>query len=61
MKKIGIWWLAALVAAGFAMTLTGCGGGGNNGAPPLPEVAVLSNEAATLFAADVVEKLEATG
>jgi len=36
------------------------GGGGGNGAPPLPEVAVLTNEAAFLYAADVVEKLEAT-
>jgi hypothetical protein len=62
MKRIGTLWLAAVVAAGLAMTLMGCGGGGGgNGPPPLPEVAVLTNEAANEFGADVVEKLEATG
>lgn len=40
---------------------TGCGGGGSNGGPSLPGVAVLSDEAATEFTADVVEKLTATG
>jgi len=63
MRRVGIWWLAAVVAAGYAMTLMDCGGGGGggNGAPPLPGVAVLTNEAATPYAADVVEKLESTG
>jgi hypothetical protein len=42
----------------FLIAVTSCGGGGG---PSLPEVAVLSNEAATLYTADVVEKLDATG
>lgn len=51
------------VLGGVFFLVTGCGGGGGGGGrgPSLPVVAVLSNEAATLYAADVVEKLEATG
>lgn len=63
MKKTRDFLLITGMIAGMFVTLTGCGGGGGgkNGVPPLPEVAVLSNEAATPYTADVVEKLEATG
>jgi hypothetical protein len=63
MKRTRDFLLITGMIAGMFVTLTGCGGGGGgkNGVPPLPIVAVLSNEAATLFATDVVEKLEATG
>jgi hypothetical protein len=54
-----------VTALSFTMLIipAGCGGGGGGGGrgPSLPVVAVLSNEAATLYVADVVEKLEATG
>jgi len=53
--------LITSVLAGMLVAFSACGGGGKNGVPPLPAVAVLTNEAATPYAADVVEKLEAAG
>jgi hypothetical protein len=61
MKRTGRFFLVTSVLAGMLIAISACGGGGSSGVPPLPVVAVLSNEAATPFAADVVEKLEATG
>lgn len=61
MKRVsGFLLVAVLLVAGLFIP-AGCGGGGASGPPPLPEVAVLTNEAATPYAADVVAKLEATG
>jgi hypothetical protein len=65
MKRISCFLLIINMIAGTLIILSGCGGGGgdggNVGPPPLPEVAVLSNTAATQYGADVVDKLEATG
>jgi hypothetical protein len=63
MKRISCFLLIINMIAGTLIILSGCGGGGgdggNVGPPPLPEVAVLSNTAATQYGADVVDKLEA--
>ena len=62
MKRTSGFLLITYMLAGMLAILPGCGGGGGgNGPPPLPEVALLTNEAATPYAADVVEKLQATG
>lgn len=62
MKRTSGFPLITCMLAGMLAILPGCGGGGgNNGVPPLPEVAVLTNEAGNDYGADVVEKLEATG
>jgi len=63
MRRTSGFLLIISVLTGTLIILSGCGGGGGGigGPPPLPDVAVLSNEAATSFATDVADKLEATG
>ena len=61
MKRVSVFFLVSALLGAALIIPAGCGGGGASGPPPLPEVAVLTNEAATVYAADVVAKLEATG
>jgi hypothetical protein len=58
MERFAVLRLIAVLAAAALFVPLGCGGGGG---PSLPGVAVLTNEAATPYAADVVAKLEAAG